>query len=972
MRGSTLALALILAGTALLAGTAHSRPADDTVDQIIRQRRAVEVLTVDETLVVHGLQTPGRRTRLLDRITAGDWEITGPLTVDWRGRGRRQVVEVSGQAQVRWRGLDLGAGPLILQREDDDWTGTWASTGGAVDLRITWQPDFEPQAPAGASPDDAPVAEPAPYADIVISAQAPDLKGIATHWLADTLFASLGGSARVECALGTAEDQLTGTVSLHAIPTLKGQLVGDLLVDARRVAGGQPTLEAALAGPMGKIDAQGVWPSARDDMLALSPTAPLQFDARLQSVKLDQLTKIWPALALKGRSYGSVSLEGTARRPRLKSSVLTAGLAWRGETLGRFVVGLAFYDGQFVPSINWDGHTTLNGTVPGRLDLDRGTAEWDHTRPLDLSLIAKGITPQRLRPFWRAHPAADFTLDLDLRAAESLKRFELRGALTGELRRRGKDPVPLKASILGDGKRQQVNVAVGTDVWQGAWTTRAPLHAIRVGNARWDETRVQGNMSINLPLPMLAPYLPAGFFDPQGRLSGTLTTAGTLRDPDLNGTVALKDGALTLTDLAQRLVDIQAEGSIRAGTLTVSDLQAHSGIGSLTGQGSVTLKATPRDAPADLPLWSDWRLGIAVQFIADRFPFIHDSLPNGTLDTDVTIDGLMRPGDTRARLALRGTTVHLTPIRMPSADAIPQHRAVRTLDWRGAVQEAPSVFAGTGRLEVEAVLHDPIYVEGDGVDMHLEGALTIRRNGNQASTDGGFTARPGGTFELFDNPFVIVGGGMRMQGGDLQRVIEVTAGHAMLRDPDRKIEARALEPIIELRAQSKVVDTEVIVAVNGPARRPELILESDPPLPEYRLLTLLITGRVDAVDERGGDVRRQVAKLVSRFHNPSLSRQLYDRLGVDKLGLKFGSSVTNPILTVGKQIDRQLYLETVYHHDAPPDENEKEVHLEYRLDPRWTLDTVYGDAAKGSLGLFWKTTFGRRSPPRSATKTPAK
>lgn len=961
MRAWIAPLAVLLLGA--ITGSARARPADDVVDRLIRQARPVDALRVNDALSVQGVQVPERRSRLLQSVTFDDWQITGPLTIEWRGRGRRQVVEVVGQAQVRWRGLDLGRGPLTLQREGGDWSGTWASGGGVIDLRVHWNLD-PPDEP---TPDDG-APRTATHADLTISAHAPDLKGISTLWLGDTPFESLGGAARLECALGTTDDQLTGAVSLHAAPTLAGHLVGDLLIDARRVAGGRPVLQAALDGPMGKIDAQGEWPSARDDLFALSPTAPMLLDARLQSIKLDALSEVWPALALQGRSYGHLALEGTARRPRLKSSVLTAGLAWRGESLGRFVVGLAYYDGRFVPSINWDGHSTLNGTVPGRLDLEHGTAEWDHTRPLDLSLQAKGITPARLRPFWRAHPAADFSVDLDVRAAESLRRFELRGVLTGELRRRGAAPVALKASVLGDGKRQQIEVAVGSDVWLGRWTTRAPLHAIRVGGARWDETQVQGQTSVNLPLPMLAPYLPAGLFDPQGQLIGTVTTTGTLRAPDINGTIALNEGALTITDLAQRLVDMRAVGKIRAGTLTVSDLRARSGIGSMTGQGSVTLAATPKDAPADLPLWSDWRLGIAVQLIADRFPFIHDSLPNGTLDTDVTIDGLMRPGDTRARLALRGTTVHMTPIRMPSADAIPHHRAVRTLDWRGAVREAPSVFAGTGKLEIEAVLHDPIYIEGDGVDMHLDGGMTIRRDGHMASTEGGFTARPGGVFRLFDNPFVVVGGGLRMQGGDLRRVIEVEAGHAMLRDPDRKVEARALEPIIELRAQSKVVDTEVVVAVNGPARRPELILESQPPLPEYRLLTLLITGRVDAVDERGGDVRRQVAQLVSRFHNPSLSRQLYDRLGVDKLGLKFGSSVTNPILTVGKQIDRQLYLETVYHHDAPPDENEKEVHLEYRLDPRWTLDTVYGDAAKGSLGLFWKTSFGRRSAPPAPAK----
>ncbi len=222
----------------------------------------------------------------------------------------------------------------------------------------------------------------------------------------------------------------------------------------------------------------------------------------------------------------------------------------------------------------------------------------------------------------------------------------------------------------------------------------------------------------------------------------------------------------------------------------------------------------------------------------------------------------------------------------------------------------------------------------------------------------------GGRFELFGVPFAVRSGRLTLPGGSLRDppAQGPSDGPVGLFDPDQPAVTLPLEPALDFTARGFAVDTHILVQVRGPLRRPELILTSSPPLPEYQILTLLITGRVDTVDDRNGDVRRQVAALVSRFHTPSLSRQLYDRLGVDKIGLGFGASIAQPILTVGKQINRQLYVESIYHHDAPPEQNAKEGRVEYRLDPFWTVDTAYGDAAVGSVGIFWQSSFGGPRP----------
>jgi hypothetical protein len=58
-------------------------------------------------------------------------------------------------------------------------------------------------------------------------------------------------------------------------------------------------------------------------------------------------------------------------------------------------------------------------------------------------------------------------------------------------------------------------------------------------------------------------------------------------------------------------------------------------------------------------------------------------------------------------------------------------------------------------------------------------------------------------------------------------------------------------------------------------------------------------------------------------------------------------------------LGRHFYVETRYHHNAPPTENRVGGRVEYYIDPRWSVETFYGDANKGGIDLFWHRRFGR-------------
>ena len=687
-----------------------------------------------------------------------------------------------------------------------------------------------------------------------------------------------------------------------------------------------------------------------------------------------------PELAMDGLVDLDVTLSGRLADVAVEARVQGQGLAWRGEPVGEVVATWRHARGVSEVDARWGPQERPIGTaklvVPARLDVAAWDVTWVDGGMHDVDVQLKGLTAQRLRPFWRAPAAADFVLDVSLRGSGSLDTLDLVGEVAGTLKDRDQPPLPVKASVRVRPREQVMRATLGESMVEVDVTTRAPLVRIRRAGARWAAVRVEGALGLELPLATLGPYLPGEVYDPRGLLTGNVAVKGTLEKPDFQGRIATRDVDMTVVALNQRLRSVDLQGRIAKDTLVLDAFDASTGQGTVRGRGKVRWRATTAQGGG---LWESWAMDSNLVFALDDVPFVHATFPNGLIDGLVELWVDAAPEQVSLRAKVVDTGVRLHPGQLPRARAIPTNRAIEVVS-RGEVRRLnEALFGGEGRLSADIDLTEPIHVQGEGVDLKLGGRLQIERGDTEAEVTGGFDVIQGGRFTLFGNRFTVHAGRITLRGGDLREgspdepemvgsaaddeEVEEDVGEAeAFFDHEAAAEAGVLEPVIDFRARGVAVDTHILVKVRGPARRPELVLVSSPPLPAYQILTLMITGRLDAVDDTNGEVRRQVAQLINQFHNPGLSRQLYDQLGVDRVGLGFGPSVSQPILTVGKQLNRKLYVETTYYHSAPPDANEKEVHVEYRLDPAWTLDTIYGDAAYGSVGIFWQTRFGGDPP----------
>ena len=633
---------------------------------------------------------------------------------------------------------------------------------------------------------------------------------------------------------------------------------------------------------------------------------------------------------------------GSPEAPLIHGHAGVAGLTWRGEPVGTVTGRWDHVDEVSSVTARW-GHAEGPGVdlrleAPMLIHLRGGVIQARPEAPHSLQVTAKDLTERHLRPFWVAPPSMRLTLGGTLSASGDLDdhtaRVDLKGGLTG------KDGRTLPWTLRGDGdpRRQQAQFDLGPGVLVVAVGTGVDTTGVIKGEAWLQDAPAEGRLALDLPVQTLAPFVPAGIYDPTGRVVGEIKGGGTLGRPSFSGAFRAEDAALTLLGANQRLRSLQLSARVDGTTLQVERLSAQAGLGSVEAELRSTWTPTPKGAPHEAGLWEHAITETEATARLKRFPLVQDGLDIGAAAGVVTVRSTSTPHDARVQVDIAEAAIDLTAGRLPDVQAVPVNDTVQVLDWAGAVVSGGGREDPRDRVILDLTVKERIEVTGPEARLSVGGRMRLLKSEGEAVVSGGLRLIPGGSITLLDTPFEVHGGVLTLEPGPL---------------PTR--------PVVDLDARARVVDTHVVVKLKGPTLRPELILGASPALPEYQIITLLLTGRVDAVDDKNGNVRRKVAQLVSRFHSPSLKQQLFDRLGIDKLKVKF-KSLAQPMLTVGKQLDRQWYVESVYRHNSEPDENEKEGRVQYQLDRLWTLDTTYGDAGEGTVGAFWRHRFGAPPP----------
>ncbi len=540
-----------------------------------------------------------------------------------------------------------------------------------------------------------------------------------------------------------------------------------------------------------------------------------------------------------------------------------------------------------------------------------------------------GIDKELVSAFTNMPWFPDFRVAGNVKAFGKFGDFNVKGAVHGDVTLPNHFPIRLHGDISAAQNKQTLKLLIGPQT--------SPLAIINAETALPESIISEHKLNpldlpikarLDIPTIDLRPFttmLPNVLYKLEGFLKGSLEASGTIKSLKTSGRLQLEKGAVTVTELNQRLRDIKFNIDVIDKKVSMNNLQFTTGSGSGNGEFYLELKD-------NMDITGFGRLNLR------RFPVVRPGLPealvSGAIDTKVDLT------KTNTEVALKFRNMD---VRVITTGGGPTPRDIR-MGTRTEVkylsrEEEPieAVSNDSKIMKLSLDFNEPIDIRGTGIEMQWRGETSVLLKDQSSKISGSIAALPG-RFELMGNLFEIESGYINFPSGG------------------------KLDPFIDLTALCDTSEAVITVTIRGRLSRPDLILSSNPNLSQYQIVALLATGKSDTTNAGNNDMNIQAsaASLLLAFNNPTLERQLYEKLGIDRLGIALGDTIEEPILVVGKRFGRRVYIETKYHHNAPPKENKTAGRVELRVTPEWSIETEYGDAQKGEVGVTWRKRFGKK------------
>lgn len=661
------------------------------------------------------------------------------------------------------------------------------------------------------------------------------------------------------------------------------------------------------------------------------PQRPIEATLELEDVRLAGLRHVLPELAMAGTLAGSVRLDGTGAAPRLSAALTADHLSVQSSPLGRVRLR-ARYDGADglrarLEQRHGAQRIEASARVPLHVDGSSAAVQWHREQEHALSVRAAGVDQRMLAGLLALPRGLELMANaaLELRGPALSPSGVLRARMSAWKQELAPVSVSLQASIAPEQQHARLLIDGGPRGLTVTARLDAALRELLTGTLEPSEVVIDAKADVEgLALARLAPLLPSSVDRPEGSMSLHASVEGRLSNPRLEGRLQIERAAVTIVPLQQRLTELNVEAAL-SGPDVALEMSARSGDGSTRASGSLHVARGESRG--------------SMQLVADALPIVRPGLPMMTLGARVDVDMDATGELTRIDVVARNGFVDvLETTGGRTAKQIPDDEGIVFTDRAGreAQQEAHDQQTWIPRdLEVTLTLADPLRIRASQADMDWRGRVTVRNEQGQPPRVHGSFQTVGGRVSLLGNDF------------DIQR--------AVVRMPVQG----DLDPFIDLVATTRIEDIGVTMAIDGPLSRPRLELRSDPSMPESDVFALLITGRADANETDDAEYGAKVASVLAAFENSALQRQLRQTVGIDRVAVGFGETVDQPILTVGKRINRRLYVEGTYHHNAPAGTNRAELSLDYRFaPPHWSVETFFGDAGQGGAGLWWSRRFG--------------
>jgi translocation and assembly module TamB len=416
----------------------------------------------------------------------------------------------------------------------------------------------------------------------------------------------------------------------------------------------------------------------------------------------------------------------------------------------------------------------------------------------------------------------------------------------------------------------------------------------------------------------------------KGTLNAQIDARGPRANPTLQGFLKLDDGKLALAADARIYEDIKVDVVIKDGVVTLKNAQAKVQEGSVKASGQAKLAGLK---PQSVDLRAE----------AHKFP-----IPTGTfgawLDANVTVHGEQTADGMSGTIVVEKGTANL-----------PKLAGGKKLQPTGPLEDVKFVDAKARRAEAKRkeAEQEPATTE---LVAKIPGPFHVRSK--ELSTD------LAGNLEIaIVGPVTRLSGQVHTQGGWLEllgrryNIEKARVGFGGENEPD---------PELDVRLTRELSETVLIIEVHGTAKKPTLVLTSDPPIyDQSEVIAAILSGdpATQRVDDRSLD--QKVTGAVSGLLVGKIKDQIAPNLPIDVIKVDTGTEGATGLgdtrVEVGKYITDSVYVSYVHQFGSTfvgtQRFNANEADLEWRFKKRYELETAFGDAAVGRVNLYWTVRY---------------
>ncbi|MEZ5691381.1 MAG: translocation/assembly module TamB domain-containing protein [Rickettsiales bacterium] len=408
-----------------------------------------------------------------------------------------------------------------------------------------------------------------------------------------------------------------------------------------------------------------------------------------------------------------------------------------------------------------------------------------------------------------------------------------------------------------------------------------------------------------------------------GKIQGKIAISGTSLKPSLKGNIKLTDGSYNNIPLGINLIDMNSEIVANRQNLAINKFTA-----SDKEKNTINLTGSVNS------IFSD-KLNYKMDILSDSFTLFNNPDFYAKIAANLKMSGDSSSGKITGKLDNKSIKINLperfteNPARLNITKTIPTYESTdNTANKHDSVTPSPFNLV----MDIIFNADNQVFVRGWGLDTELKGNLKI--SGDATSPDvKGKLSTVRGRYEEFGKKFSIKKAELVFDG-------EIPPS-----------------PYLNIVTSNKESGVEINPIISGEVSKPELRVESIPPMPQDEALSMLLFGKTPGkitpfqAAQLADSIRKLSGKGGGGFNPVDKAR---DILGLDDIKFNAGEDdLSSSSIGVGKYIDDNIYLEL--EQDIQGTGNKAKIEVE--LTPNISVESGTSSTQDSEVGINWKYDY---------------